>query len=151
MVDNTLNPYWHNGVIATGNLSGDDSRILMDRVIPFIRKSVNEKTPFIAVIWFHAPHAPVVAGSEFREMYKDYDEGEQRYYGCITALDVQVGRLRKGLRDLVLPITQLFWFASDNGPEGDTGNVGTSRGSAGLFRGRKRSLWEEWYSCTGIG
>jgi hypothetical protein len=36
----------------------------------------------------------------------------------------------------------MLWFTSDNGPEGNTGDTGTTRGSAGPFRGRKRSLWE---------
>ncbi|MCX6326936.1 MAG: sulfatase-like hydrolase/transferase [Bacteroidia bacterium] len=150
MIDNTLNPYWHNGVIETENLSGDDSRILMDRAIPFIRKAADEETPFLAVIWFHAPHGPVVAGPEFREMYKDYDEGQQHYYGCITALDVQVGRLRKELKDIGVAENTIIWFASDNGPEGNTGDEGTSRGSAGPFRGRKRSLWEGGIHVPGL-
>jgi len=31
--------YWHNGKNITEGLKGDDSRIIMDRAIPFIRKS----------------------------------------------------------------------------------------------------------------
>jgi len=60
--------------------------------------------------------------------------------GIITALDVQMGRLRKELRDLGVAENTMLWFTSDNGPEGDTGDKGTTRGSAGPFRGRKRSL-----------
>jgi arylsulfatase A-like enzyme len=36
----------------------------------------------------------------------------------------------------------MFWFCSDNGPEGKDGKHGRTRGSAGPFRGRKRSLFE---------
>ena len=150
MKDNTLNPYWHNGKIATENIEGDDSRVLMDRAIPFIRQAATKKKSFFAVIWFHAPHGPVVAGPEFRQMYSDRDEGEQNYYGCITALDVQVGRLRKELRDLGIAGNTMLWFASDNGPEGDTGDKGAYRGSAGPFRGRKRSLWEGGIRVPGL-
>jgi len=102
------------------------------------------------VIWFHAPHGPVVAGPEFRKMYADRDEGEQHYYGCITALDVQMGRLRKELQDLGIADNTILWFASDNGPEGNTGNEGTYRGLAGPFRGRKRSLWEGGIHVPGL-
>ena len=137
-----MNPYYHNGKVATENLEGCDSRIVMDRAIPFIRTAVAAKTPFLAVIWFHAPHEPVVAGPEFLAMYPGRAAGEQNYYGVITALDVQMGRLRKELRDLGVAENTMLWFASDNGPEGDTGDRGTTRGSAGPFRGRKRSLWE---------
>ncbi len=147
---NTLNPYYHNGKIETENLEGCDSRVLMDRAIPFIRRAAAAQTPFFAVIWFHAPHGPVVAGPEFRRMYADRDEGEQHFYGSITALDVQVGRVREELRALGVADNTLLWFASDNGPEGDTGDEGTYRGSAGPFRGRKRSLWEGGIHVPGL-
>ncbi len=134
--------YWHNGKNITERLKGDDSRIIMDRVVPFIHKAAKNKKPFLAVIWFHAPHAPVVAGPEYRKMYSQYSEDEQHYYGCITALDEQIGRLRNLLRELGIANNTMFWFCSDNGPEGKDGKHGRTRGSAGPFRGRKRSLFE---------
>jgi arylsulfatase A-like enzyme len=148
--DSKVNPYYHNGKIETENLEGCDSRALMDRAIPFIRKSVAGKTPFLAVIWFHAPHEPVVAGPEFRQMYEGRDPGEQHFYGAITALDAQVGRLRRELRDLGVAQNTMLWFTSDNGPEGDAGDQGRTRGSAGPFRGRKRSLWEGGIHVPGL-
>jgi hypothetical protein len=66
---------------ATDNLEGDDSRVLMDRAIPFIQNAVKEKKPFFAVIWFHTPHSPVVGGPKYREMYKDMSIEKQHYYG----------------------------------------------------------------------
>jgi len=134
--------YWHNGTNVTEELKGDDSRIIMDRVIPFIRNAVDEAKPFLAVVWFHAPHAPVVAGPEYKKMYSQYSEDEQHYYGCITAMDEQVGRLRSQLRALSIADNTMLWFCSDNGPEGKDGRQGRYRGSAGPFRGRKRSLFE---------
>jgi arylsulfatase A-like enzyme len=136
------NLYWHNGVNITGPLEGDDSRIIMDRALPFIRRAVKAQTPFLAVIWFHAPHAPVVAGPKYKAMYAQYSEDEQHYYGCITAMDEQVGRLRTELRRLNVADNTMLWFCSDNGPEGKDGRHGRFRGSAGPFRGRKRSLLE---------
>jgi len=151
VTDAAANPYYHNGQIETNDLTGDDSRVVMDRAIPFIRKAVAEKMPFLAVIWFHAPHEPVVAGPEFRKLYADKgcDEGQQNYYGCITAEDVQIGRLRKELRALGVADNTMLWFASDNGPEGDEIG-GTKQGSAGTFRGRKRSLWEGGVHVPGL-
>ena len=148
--DAAANPYYYNGKLETENLAGDDSRVLMDRAIPFIRKAAAAKTPFLAVIWFHAPHEPVVAGPEYLKMYPGLSEGEQHYYGCITALDEQVGRLRKELRDLGVADNTLVWFTSDNGPEGNTGDAGRQRGSAGGLRGRKRSLWEGGVRVPGL-
>jgi arylsulfatase A-like enzyme len=142
--------YWHNGKNITEGLQGDDSRIIMDRAIPFIRKTVESGKPFLAVIWFHAPHAPVVAGPPYRAMYSRYSEDEQHYYGCITALDEQVGRLRRELRALGIADNTMLWFCSDNGPEGKDGKQGRSRGSAGPFRGRKRSLFEGGVRVPGL-
>jgi len=106
--------YWHNGKNATEALKGDDSRIIMDRAIPFIRNAAESNKPFLAVIWFHAPHAPVVAGPQYRAMYSQYSEDEQHYYRCISALDEQIGRLRSELRDLGIADNTMLWFCSDN-------------------------------------
>jgi arylsulfatase A-like enzyme len=134
--------YWHNGNNITERLEGDDSKIIMDKAVPFIRKAAKNKKPFLAVIWFHAPHAPVVAGPKYRQMYPQYTLDQQHYYGCITALDEQMGRLRTQLRQLEIADSTMLWFCSDNGPEGKDGQTGRFRGSAGPFRGRKRSLLE---------
>lgn len=130
--------YWSNDGRVTENLDGDDSRIIMDRVVPFLRNAVRNEKPFFAVVWFHAPHLPVVAGPDYAARYADYDKYHQHYYGCITALDDQVGRLRAELRDLGVAENTLVTFCSDNGPEGND----TAPGTAGPFRGRKRSLYE---------
>ena len=63
--------YWTGpGEYAAENLDGDDSRVIMDRAIPFIRGAARTMiSPSSAVIWFHAPHAPVVAGPRHRKMY----------------------------------------------------------------------------------
>ena len=83
-------------------------------------------------------------------MYSQYSEGEQHYYGCITALDEQVGRLRKELRNLSIAQNTMIWFASDNGPEGMTGDEKSNRGSTGGLRGRKRSLFSGGVSVPGL-
>ena len=143
--------YWTGpGEFATENLDGDDSRVIMDRAIPFIRDSVAAGKPFFAVVWFHAPHAPVVAGPRYRAMYEAFTEGEQHYYGCITALDEQVGRLRAELRELGVADDTMLWYCSDNGPEGRTPHLRKNRGSSGGLRGRKRSLFEGGIRVPGI-
>ena len=120
------------------------------RAVPFIRSTVEKSKPFLAVIWFHTPHLPVVTGPKYRKMYTQYSEDEQHYYGCITAMDEQVGRLRAELRALGIAENTMFWFCSDNGPEGKDGKSGRSRGSAGPFRGRKRSLFEGGVRVPGL-
>jgi arylsulfatase A-like enzyme len=127
------------GTLVTDNLEGDDSRVIMDRVVPFVERAAREQTPFLAVVWFHTPHLPVVAGPEHAAMYAGYDSYERNYYGCITAMDEQIGRLRNTLREAGVADNTLLTFCSDNGPEGARGEA---PGSAGPFRGRKRDLFE---------
>lgn len=141
-------PYWYNGKKVTDNLDGDDSRVIMDRAIPFIQKAVADGTPFMTTIWFHAPHSPVVAGPEYLKMYEGHTEGQQHYYGCITAMDEQIGRLRSELKKLGVDKNTILWFCSDNGPEGSgkpkrvyDAYSGAYCGKTGGLRGRKRSLY----------
>ncbi|EON74966.1 Arylsulfatase [Lunatimonas lonarensis] len=134
--------YWiGEGRKATDNLDGDDSRVIMDRVIPFIKEAAVKDTPFFAVIWFHTPHLPVLAGPEYRALYPDLSEDKQHYFGSITAMDGQIGRLRETLRELGVADDTMIWFCSDNGSEGSE-QANRAQGSAGPFKGRKRSLYE---------
>lgn len=134
--------YWNEaGEPVDENIDGDDSRVIMDRALPFIQDCVKNDQPFLSVIWFHTPHEPVVAGPEYRAMYEDHDEDAQHYYGCVTAMDEQVGRLRAELKTLGVDQNTMVWFCSDNGPEGRTGQEGRKRGSTAGLRGRKRSLF----------
>ena len=133
--------YWNeSGEVVTENLAGDDSRIIMDRAVPFIESAVKDKKPFFAVIWFHAPHLPVVAGEKHLAPYGAIgDPSHKHYFGCITALDEQLGRLRKKLREVNVAQDTLLFYCSDNGPEGRSQRA---PGSSGGLRGRKRSLYE---------
>ena len=141
-------PFWHNGKKVEEDLKGPASKVVMDRVIPFIRKAHKQNRPFFATIWFHEPHEPVFAGPEYRELYKDYSLPQQHYYGCITAMDEQIGRLRHELRALGIDKNTMIWFCSDNGPEAMSEKGGpaqwcrNSRGRTAGLRGRKRSLFE---------
>ncbi len=119
-------------------LLGDDSGIIMRRAIKFIEKE--KDGPFLAIVWFHAPHLPVVASPED---VASYDDGQttgfqQNYYGCVTALDRAVGALREKLKAHGIADNTLVAFTSDNGPEGND----QAPGKQGPFRGRKRSLYE---------
>lgn len=121
---------------ATENLEGDNSRIIMDRVLPFIDQSLENKQSFFTTIWLHTPHLPVVSDSLHRSLYDSLSLEEQIYYGSITAMDEQIGRLWKSLESNNIQEETIIFFCSDNGPERNT------PGSAGPYRARKRSLYE---------
>ena len=136
-------PYVHNGVEVGDNMEGDDSRIIMDRVIPFVRIAKTEEKPFLACVWFHTPHEPVYAGPEYIELYKDFPKmGSRRknYYGAISAMDEQIGRLRDELRTLGIEKNTVIFFTSDNGPADGLAKKGVA--SAGPFRGTKHTMYE---------
>ena len=129
--------YWnHQGEKVTENLEGDDSRVIMDRVLPFIEKSKAADRPFFSVVWFHTPHLPCVAAPEYAKMYADYPLQERNYYGCISAMDEQVGRLVDYLKKEGLYENTILCFCSDNGPEVRT------PGTASGLRGKKRDVYE---------
>tara|TARA_R110000850_G_scaffold117831_7_gene234470 strand:+ start:1957 stop:3402 length:1446 start_codon:yes stop_codon:yes gene_type:complete len=119
-------------------LLGDDSNLIMDHALDFIDE--NKEKPFLAVVWFHAPHLPVVASEEDAKSYANGETTgfQQNYYGCVTALDRAVGRLRAQLREQGIAENTVITFCSDNGPEGKDGDPGLQAD----FRGRKRSLYE---------
>lgn len=144
--------YWTGeGQAATDNLHGDDSRIIIDRALPFMLEAVERDQPFLAVVWFHAPHMPVVAGPEFTALYPGRTGFERNYFGCITAMDRQIGRLRTALEAVEAWDNTLLVFGSDNGPESIAhSDTEPAPGSAGGFRGRKRSLYEGGVRVPGI-
>ncbi|MFW5683206.1 MAG: sulfatase [Phycisphaeraceae bacterium] len=148
--------YWTGpGRWATDNLEGDDSRVIMDRAIPFMREAVESSDPFFAIVWFHAPHTPVRAGEAHRRAYADQSEDHQHYYGCLSGMDEQMGRLRDELETLGVADNTILCFCSDNGPAGEGGGTaqhpgGRQQGSPGPFRGRKGSLYEGGVRVPGL-
>jgi len=143
--------YWdEKGRIVRDNLDGDDSRVIMDRALPFIRAAAKAGKPFLAVIWFHSPHLPVVNCTKHKKMYPNLPAHAQAYFGCISGVDEQVGRLRAELADLGVAGNTMLWYCADNGPEGRKHSLSRAAGSAGPFRGRKRDLWEGGVRVPGL-
>jgi arylsulfatase A-like enzyme len=121
----------------------------MDRVLPFIDRAVKRQQPFLSVVWFHTPHLPVITGEKYKNIYKGLTEDQKNFYGCITAMDEQVGRLRDHLKKLNIDKNTLIFFASDNGPEGKDDTQRHAGQTYGLD-GRKRSLKEGGIRVPGI-
>lgn len=133
-----LDRYWTGpGQVVDEWLEGDDSKIIMDRALDFIQDKTRRKSPFLAVIWFHTPHTPVVAGDEYRDLYPGLPVEKQHWFGAITAMDEQIGRLRTYLRTSGISRHTILWFCSDNGP-----SYIHDHNSAGPLRGKKSELYE---------
>lgn len=140
--------YWSGpGQRAAGDLGGDDSALIVDRALAFMDEALGAGRPFLAVIWLHAPHLPVVADPERAERFADLPLRPRHYLACLEAADGSVGRLRAHIAARGVAEDTLIWFTSDNGPEG-TPEEGL--GSTGPFRGRKRSLLEGGVRVPGL-
>jgi arylsulfatase A-like enzyme len=130
--------YWTGpGQVVDEWLEGDDSKIIMDRSLDFIQRMAKNEISFLAVIWFHTPHTPVVAGNDYRNIYPGLEIEKQHWFGCITAMDEQIGRLRSNLRQYGIAGNTILWFCSDNGP-----SYIHDHNSTGPLRGKKAELYE---------
>ncbi|GMU23568.1 MAG: N-acetylgalactosamine-6-sulfatase [Phycisphaerae bacterium] len=124
--------------------------LFVDEALEFIKAHKEQR--FFVNIWTLVPHAPLNPTQEQMKPFLRFSWGrgiEQKsaetiYYASVADLDAQVGRLLDELEKLGLADNTLVIFSSDNGPEDihitNAGHSGV--GSAGPFRGRKRSLYE---------
>jgi arylsulfatase A-like enzyme len=62
---------------------------------------------------------------------------QQHWFGSITAMDEQIGRLRNRLKELDVMHNTILWFCSDNGP-----SYIHNHNSSGGLRGKKAELYE---------
>lgn len=124
--------------------------VFVDEALRFIR--TNRHHSFYVQLWTLMPHAPLNPTDEQMAPYNwlSWKNGEYHksaatiYYSLVGDLDAQIGRLLRQLDTMGLATNTLVMFSSDNGPEDihltEAGHSGA--GSAGPFRGRKRSLYE---------
>jgi arylsulfatase A-like enzyme len=130
---------------ATDTIAGDSSELIVNHALPFIEEAVQRQEPFLAVIWFVTPHTPVAAGPEYRALYPKLSPREQHWFGAITAMDAQIGRVLETLAALHVADDTIVWFCSDNGP-----TWVHELASAGPFRGQKSELYEGGIRVPGI-
>ena len=106
-----------------GSLKGEDSLILAEKTIAFIRAQHKAEKPFFTTVWFHSPHKVHGTTDEFKKPYENVLDGQHvDYFGQLTALDHAVGMIRKQLRELGIADNTLVWYCSDNGSEYKTGD-----------------------------
>src|SRR5262245_9716138 len=127
------------------------SALFVDESIRFIER--HREGPFYLQLWTLVPHATLNPTSEQLAAYARLHPGganfphasaAEIFSASVTDLDMHIGRLLKRLAELGVADNTLVLFSSDNGPEDihirNAGHSGV--GSAGPFRGRKRSLYE---------
>ena len=118
---------------------GKGSVIAMDDALAFLKKHKGGDSPMFMVVWFPSPHDPHQEVPDGPSLYGG--EKHAGYYREITLLDQQVGRLRRGLRDMEIADNTILWYCSDNG-----GLVEATSGG----RKRKGSIYEGGLRIPGI-
>jgi arylsulfatase A-like enzyme len=139
------------------------THVFVEESIDFIRESKGQ--PFYLNVWAFLPHAPIRPTEEQLAVYQDvetdpgdfsswmrgyaekaddFDGQMKTYAAAITEIDNALGLLLDELEARGIADNTLIFFTSDNGPEdyhiSNAGNSGM--GSAGILRGRKRSMYE---------
>ena len=114
-----------------------NTTLIMVWALAFMEEELKANTPFFTLVWFHTPHTPVVAGHEHRELYSGLTMEAKHWYGCITAMDEQIGRLLQSLADWGVADETIVWFISNNGPSYIHG-----LNSAGPLHGAKGELYK---------
>jgi len=133
-----------------GPLQGFSSTLIAREAIDWLENEWDRSKPFCLFVWFHAPHEPIATGPEFMERYEGHKEAI--YYGNVTQMDHEFGRLMQNLDDMGLRDETFVMFTSDNGPETLNRYRGSHRsfGSPGPLRGMKLHMYEGGIRVPGI-
>jgi N-acetylgalactosamine-6-sulfatase len=144
---NANGPTWEE---ADSRFRARSTAAFVDETLRFIREHPDQ--PFYVNLWTLVPHATLNPTEEQMKPFAQFNPGggvphksaATIYYASVADLDAQIGRLLAELDELSRADDTLILFSSDNGPEDiHIRNAGHSGiGSAGPFRGRKRSLYE---------
>lgn len=128
--------YFHNGKPKA--FPGYCTDVFFDEAKRFIAESQDQEKPFFVYLSTNAPHSPFHSPDEFRQPYLDQGitDKETSFFGMISSIDSQVGKLRLYLANRGLAENTLFVFTTDNGSA-----AGKDIFNAGM-RGSKTSAYD---------
>lgn len=107
--------------------------------------SQQKQAPFFTYLALNAPHGPFNVPKEYVELYTDANltARQKRFYGMITNLDENLGKLIKQLKQDGQWDNTIFIFTTDNGTAaGISGKNGNQTGHNGGLRGTKGSQYD---------
>ena len=123
--------YFHNG--RPEKFTGYCTDVWFDGAMKFIE--ANRNKPFFCYLPTNAPHGPYLVADKYSKPYRDRGVNPRQvpFYGMITNIDENVGRLMKHLDTLGLANDTILIFMTDNG---------TSAGHRAGMRGAKGSEYD---------
>jgi arylsulfatase A-like enzyme len=134
--------YFHNG--RPVEHSGYCTDIWFAEAMKFIRECRDE--PFFCCLSTNAPHSPYLVADRYRQPYEGVpDIPHPPFYGMITNIDENFGRLRRFLAQRGLEDDTILIFMTDNGSSGGCENDRNgllTRGYNAGMRGKKGSYYD---------
>ena len=136
--------YFHNG--KPQKYEGYCTDVFFNEAINFI--TTNKDQPFFCYLAPNAPHGPYNVPPEYYNIYKDLaddvlNDTQKRFYGMITNIDDNLGKLREKLLELKIADNTILIFMTDNGTSaGYYNNKGKITGFNGGMRGTKGSEYD---------
>jgi len=124
--------YRHNGRLE--GFKGYCTDVFFDAAMEFI--AANKDRPFFVYLPTNAAHSPFNVDEKYSRPYRDRGVADRpaAFYGMITNIDENMGRLMEQLEELDLAENTVLIFMSDNG-------TAAGQFSAGM-RGRKGSEYD---------
>jgi arylsulfatase len=108
----------HNGVFE--RTQGYCTDVFFTQALKWIEEKSKADQPFFAYITTNAPHEPLMCPEEYQRMYKGkgLPEATEKYFGMVTNIDDNVGKLMNRLTDWGLDKNTILIFMTDNGGTG---------------------------------
>ena len=124
--------YWHNS--TPEKFKGYCTDVFFDGALRFIE--ANRDKPFFCYIPTNAAHGPYNVPATYEKLYNDkgVKGARAKFWGMITNIDENFGRLLAKLKDLGLEENTIVIFMTDNGTSGGDYNAG--------MRGHKGSEYD---------
>ncbi|WP_282136792.1 arylsulfatase [Seonamhaeicola maritimus] len=136
--------YFHNG--KPQKYEGYCTDVFFREATRFIGE--NKEKPFFCYISTNAPHGPYHVPLNYYNIYKDLGDDvladtQKRFYGMITNVDDNLGKLRSTLKELEIADNTILIFMTDNGTSaGYYNKKGKVTGFNAGMRGTKGSEYE---------
>ncbi|MGE4489233.1 MAG: sulfatase-like hydrolase/transferase [Kiritimatiellales bacterium] len=118
-------------------VKGYATELIGDASCEFIRNAAADDSPFFCYVAFNAPHSPFQVPERYKKMYAQIDdEKKQVYFGMITCMDDQIGRILDTLDETGAAKDTVVLFFSDNG------GVLSIKGNNKPLRGHKLTSYQ---------
>ena len=135
--------YFRNGVPES--FEGYCTDVWFQEALKFIQ--AHQDRPFFVYISTNAPHGPLHVSEQYSRPYAEQgvEEAMAKFYGMITNIDENMGRLMALLDERRLTENTILMFMTDNGTANGVLNRNTDRSWKGFnagMRGRKGSEYD---------